>query len=75
METLILRGRRSFENSIVIKPPGNIFCMIVLPLFRDFSFILSASTGVSRSMGDSFSFENFSAMSIVGCITIIGDGS
>ena len=24
METLILRGRRSFKNSIVIKPPGNL---------------------------------------------------
>ena len=76
--TLIVWLRRPvglFAPAIVIKPPGNIFCIMVLPLFLDFSFILSASTGVSRSMGDSFSFENFSAMSIVGCMTIIGDGS
>lgn len=64
-----------FAPAIVTKPPGKIFCVIVFPLLRDLSFTRSSSTGVFRSIGDSFSFENFSAMSMVGCITIIGDGS
>lgn len=64
-----------FAPVIVIRPPGNDFLNIVLPLVRLFSFILSANTGVSLTIGISLSLLIVSARDNVGCIHRIVQGS